>query len=89
MDWKTAFGLSALKSYALAAVSGLVGWRAWLAKLAIQAIFRLATKLAKYLEIRKEVKDEIKKKLKKYDEVLNDPNATADDIKRAGDDFLK
>lgn len=85
MDWKTALTLEALKSYALSAVTGLVGWRAWLVRLFINLIFKLAKFLSNYLE----VKHEVKENLEKYEKVINDPNSTADDIRNSAGDFLK
>lgn len=84
-DWRSTLALEALKSYALKAIVGLVGWRAWLARLLINAIFSIAKFLSKYLEVNKEVQ----KQLDKYSEVINDPKSTADDIRNAAPDFLK
>lgn len=74
-----------LKSNLLKAITGLTGWRAWLAKLAIKFLVKLVGIFAKYLEVKKEVK----KDLEKYKKVINDPNSSADDIRDAAPDFLK
>lgn len=69
----------------LKAVVGLVGWRAWLANLAISYMVKLLKVLLAYVETRSEVKQA----LEKYRKVLNDPASTADDIRNAAPDFLK
>lgn len=69
----------------LKAVVGLVGWRAWLANLAINYMVKLLKVLLAYVETRSEVKQA----LEKYRTVLNDPNSTADDIRNAASDFFK
>jgi hypothetical protein len=73
------------KAVLFKATSGLVGWRAWLAKLLIKYALKAVRRLINYAKVSKEVKEN----LKKYEKVINDPNATADDIADAGDDFLK
>ncbi len=69
----------------LKAVVGLVGWRAWLANLAISYMVKLLKVLLAYAE----TKSEVKQALEKYRKVLNDPTSTADDIRNAAPDFLK
>ena len=77
--------IETIKSYLLKATTGLVGWRAWVAKLLIKYAVKFLKMLFTYLDTKKEVEEQ----LKKYDEVINDPKSSADDIRNAAPDFLK
>ena len=95
MNWETAFNQvkawalsltpGMVKSWAVSAMTGLTGWRLWLAK----AVLKYAVAAAKKIASDAAVKAEISKQLDKTEGVLNDPNASADDIRNAGDDLLK
>jgi len=74
-----------IKSYLVKATTGLVGWRAWVAKLLIKYTIKYLKVLFTYIETKKEVKEQ----LKKYEKVINDPKSSADDIRNAAPDFLK
>jgi len=74
-----------IQGYLVKAVSGLVGWRAWLANKLIKYVIMFLRKLFIYLDTRSEVKHA----LEKYKKVVNDPKSSADDIRNAAPDFLK
>lgn len=65
--------------------TGLVGWRAVVAKYLIRYALKAAHKLIYKQEVEEQVRDE----LKKYEKVVNDPNSSADDVDDAFDDILK
>ncbi len=78
-----------LKNFGIKFFAGLSGWKAWLLNLVFnklsKAFVKAWNKALKTLETKKEIKDE----LKKYDERINKPNATEEEIRDAGRDFIK
>lgn len=78
-----------LKSYGVKAIAGLSGWKAWLANLILNKVYKAlkiaAMRIYNFLITSKEIKDE----LKKYDEIINKPNSTEEEIRDAGRDFIK
>lgn len=78
-----------LKSFGVKFFAGLAGWQAWLIDLILNKAWKLFVqawkKALKTLETKKEIKDE----LKKYEDKINKPNATEEEIRDAGRDFIK
>lgn len=61
---------------------------AWLATIIVKKLYDLGVGVAKKEIIKEETKLENKKDNEAYDTTVNNPNATADDIKNAAPDFL-
>lgn len=72
-------------SYALRLAGVASGFWGFVAKIAAKYLWKLAVKLG----IRVETSIENKKELKEYVKDINEPSASADDIKKAGKDFLQ
>ena len=80
--------IALLKANLLKAATGLVGWRASVALFVINWACNVALYWAQYLDITIEVKKEVAEKLKDYQEKINAPDASADDVNDAFDDFI-
>lgn len=85
-----------LKNFGVKAFVGLTGWQAWLADFILnkawkaflsawKAFLSAWNKAMKALETKKEIKDE----LEKYNKVITNPNATEEEVRDAGRDFIK
>jgi hypothetical protein len=74
-----------LKLNLIKAVTGLSGIRARLVLFAINSLLKFASHLSTYIKESRKA-DETLNELKK---VINDPNSSADDVRRAAPDFLK
>lgn len=71
---------------ALGIASGFWGY---VSSIALKYIYAFLYKEVKNEKIIIEEKLETKKELNQYDQAINAPNATADEIKNAGKDFIK
>ena len=81
MDYK-----AIIKNLVIKIAFGLSGLRAWIASIGFNILWaRVIQPIINYLKVKKEVDDATKK----YDEVIKDPNANADDIRNAFDDLNK
>ena len=72
-------------SWALKSLGVASGFWGFVAKIAAKYLWKLAVKLG----VKIETKIENKKEQKEYENKINDPSANADDIKKAGKDFLQ
>lgn len=67
---------------------GLSGFQGWIANVFLNVIFKKIKELIKRFEIENQVKHEIENQKENYEKVINNPNSTADDVRRAGSDIL-
>ena len=74
--------------YAVRAAGITSGFGSWLATIIVKKLYDLGVGAAKKEIIKEETKLENKKDNEAYEQIINDPNATADDIKNAAPDFL-
>lgn len=77
-----------LTSYAVKAAGITSGFGAWLVGLVMKKLLEYGIQKHKEAEIKEEVKLENDKDDLKYEEVLQNPNSTNDDIANAAPDFL-
>ena len=75
-------------SYLLKAAGVASGFWGFVAGIAAKYLWKLAVKLGIKYENKIEEKIETAKELKTYDEKINKPDASPEDIKQAGKDFL-
>jgi hypothetical protein len=74
--------------YAVRAAGITSGFGAWLATIIVKKLYDLGVGAVKKEIIKEETKLENNKDDEAYDKIINDPNATADDIKDALPNFL-
>jgi len=71
---------------AIGATSGFLGW---LLKVILGHAFEIGRKLLRREVVKVEVQEENKQELKEYEKKINAPNASAEDIRKAGKKFLE
>lgn len=77
-----------IKSLVVKTLLRLSGLRAWVASMFFNYIWKHVMRAIKMIRNKRQVNKEVNEQLKKYKEVINDPDASADDIKNAGSDLL-
>ena len=78
-----------LKSFGVRALAGLSGWQAVLVNFILNKVLKALKAAWDKALVKLAVNKEIKEELKKYDETINKPNATEEEIRDAGRDFIK
>lgn len=78
-----------LTGWGLKATAGLSGFQAWLANMILNVLWKWAQTKIKKLKTYFTTKKQNEEGLKKYEEQINKPEATPEDIKKAGKDFLQ
>lgn len=73
----------------LKAVGATAGFGGWVAALVIKKLYDIGVLYGKKEIVIGETKQENKQELDQYGKAINKPDASADDIRNAGDDFLK
>lgn len=77
-----------IKSLVVKTLLKLAGFRAWVASLFFNYVWKHIMIAIKKMRNSAQTKKEIENELKDYKEVINDPKSTADDIKNAGSDLI-
>lgn len=73
------------KQYALQAISGLTGFRLWVAKILVKQFEKLLKSIGVGIDERQKAKEQ----LAKDDAIINNPSTTPDQRRDADRDFLK
>lgn len=76
VDW-----IARTAGYTTGFFGGIIKWIA-------DKFYEFTRKHARRPVVKMETDAEVDEQLKEYKEKINDPNATADDIRNAGDDFI-
>lgn len=74
-----------VKQYALQAMSGLTGFKLWVAKLLLKAFINIL----KSIGVKVEERLKAEQRLKEYEAIINNPNTTPDERRDADRNFLK
>lgn len=74
-----------LKQYALQAISGLTGFRLWVAKIVVKLVINTLKKLG--VAVNERIKAE--ERLKEYEAIINNPSTTPEQRRDADRDFLR
>lgn len=75
--------------YGIKFLASLSGFWAWLANFALNILWGYLKKLAVRVYTYFKTKNENERKLKEYEEAINKPDATSEEIKKEGKDFLQ
>lgn len=73
------------KQYALQAISGLTGFRLWVAKILVKQFEKFLKSIGVAIDEKQKAKDQ----LAKDDAIITNPNTTPDQRRDADRDFLK
>lgn len=74
-----------IKQYALQAISGLTGFKLWVAKLLLKAFINIL----KSIGVKVEERIKAEQRLKEYEAIINNPATTPDERRDADRDFLR
>lgn len=74
-----------VKQYALQAMSGLTGFKLWVAKLLLKAFINILKSIG--VKVEKRIKAE--QRLKEYEAIISKPDITPEQRRDADRDFLK
>lgn len=73
------------RQYALQAMSGLTGFKLWVAKLLLKALINIL----KSIGVKVEERIKAEQRLKEYEAIINNPATTPDERRDADRDFLR
>lgn len=78
-----------LKGLGVKMFASLAGWQAWLINIVLQKVWKAISEAFNKFLVYLNTSKEVKKQLDEYKKTINNPDATAEEIKDAGKGFLE